>query len=215
MARKQKLTLDVAIRTAIQSNSQRQLAKKLGVSPRTVGRWLHGESKPRDSGKVMRQLSPIYYHTKRVIEKGNATYTGDDAISPPRTAIPLAGDRKEIAVRDGFGKPIKGADGKPRKRLSDWVNYDVSALDYASIMDALRDIRDRAPARGTTIQVVYRVRAKHFSPYRRQKIDSADNEATKLKLIRSDMSDGDLWSFVLAPLAAANARVLFLAVVER
>lgn len=209
MARKQKLTRDVALRTALQSNSQRQLAKKLGVSPRTVGRWLRGESAPREPGRIMRKLAPIHYHTARKIAEANATYTGDDAISPPKTAIPIVGDRKLIHERDAYG------DKTGRMRYSDWVNYDVKYLDTAAIFDALRAIRDAAGERGRGLQLVYRVKRGHYSIYRRQKIDASEREGTKLFEVYAGMSDETLWRISLAPLVAADAHILFIAVLER
>jgi hypothetical protein len=170
---------------------------------------LHGESSPREPKQVMRRLTPMYHHIRRVIEQGNATYTGPDKITPPRTAIPIAGERREIAERDGFGRPTGN------KRLSDWVNYDVKYLGVDAIFDAIRDIRDRAPARGATVQIIYRVRTNHYSPYRRHAVSAAENEATKLKLVLPDMTDGELWSHTLGPLVAAGAHILYIAVVER
>lgn len=201
---KAKLTLDVALRTALIDNTQRGLARKLGVSPRTVGRWLRGESKPREPGRVMRKVSPMHYSIRRKIEAENATYTGADKIKAPQTAVPVLGHRAEINARDEYGRPTG------EKILSDWVNFNVSRMDVRAQFDVLRALRER----GAIVQLVYDVPAGGTSLGGREYARKS-RAATGLIQLSRGMSDSELWEDTLAPLFNKGLKVRYIGEIQR
>lgn len=210
MARK--LSFEVLIRSAYQSAvpkgrtepTKRELARILGVSPRTVGRWLADESKPR--ADTLERLRPTlqkqHAKSRRVAERLNRKADAD----PPFTQIPVAGVRKMIAERDIEGNKTG------REYSSDWVNYDVSTLDTRALFDFLRGLAER----GAKVQIVYKV-PKGGTSLGGRDYPNGGQASTGAVDLDPEMGDSALWDETLGPLhehPGKPLRTVWIAVLE-
>lgn len=207
-----RLSFEVLIRTALlgaippgkEKANQSELARRLGVSRRTVGRWLNDEAKPspRTLERIEGTLRAEYKRVTAATRRINRHFKAD----PPPMAIPFAGERRMVRERDMYGKET----GK--EFASDWVNYDVGDYDIKAIFDLLRGLRER----GSAIQIVYRV-PKGGTSLGGREYKGGGRASTTPQEINPEWSDSELWERTIGPLhdhPGAKLRVLYIAVLE-
>jgi len=197
-----RLTFDVLIRSAFQAAvrpgvphpSQRELARRLGVSPRSVGRWLHDVFKPRAS--TLERISPALEREHKIARDTAKKINRRAEARPPRTEIPIAGERRWLTEY--------GAEGEKTGFLysSDWVNYDVSTYDLRAIFDFLRGMRDIE----ATVQIVYQI--AEGSAY----VTVSGRASTTPVELYSELSDDELWEETMD--RTNGGRALFVAALE-
>jgi len=207
-----RLSFEVLIRTALlgavpdggKAPTKTELSKRLGVSRRTVGRWLNGESKPRVdyAGRIDKVLRTEYKRVRAAAKRINRHFDAE----PPEQLIPIAGERRTIAERDAYG------DATGRMIASDWVNYDMSGYDIRAMFDFLRGLR----ALERVIQIIYSIPAGGTSLGGREYRGSSRGATSPIQL-HSEMGDAELWEETLGPIGDHQGkalRVLFVAVLE-
>jgi hypothetical protein len=218
MPRRSPVSIQAQVITALQKHTQKQLAAKIGVSERTIRRWLTGETEPaphafsrlslQDEFKLVRR--GVRYHTRKYAPHAD----------PPEAQIPLRGERRALRSYDENGKWIGAKKDKHGNEYggktyeSDWVNYNVSALPVNEVFAILSKLRNR----GATIQVIFRV--KQY-PGGNRTLEAGSHAATGLFSLVG-WTDSELWGggpgmkglahFVVF---GTHHRILWIAVLER
>lgn len=119
--------------------TQKELAAKLGVSERTIRRWKTGEATPSvERQKSIRQAASV--------ARRKATRRAPQLQSFPA----IQGHRRELIQWEyKNGRAVDSG----RRELSDWVNYDVSAMPLQKIYDFIY-----IWSRTNQVQIIYEIR---------------------------------------------------------
>jgi transcriptional regulator with XRE-family HTH domain len=211
---RRKLTFEVLIRTAFQGAiskkekakaepkpTKAELARRLGVSARTVSRWLNDEAKP--SPETMQRIDKtLRKEYKRVRDTADRINRHFDA-RPPRMAIPIAGERRMLHKYDRYGKDTGELEA------SDWVNYDVRTYDVQTIFDMLRGLKEKR----RVIQLIYKI-PKGGTSLGGKEYEGGGRSSTEITRLNPSWGDAELWERTLGPLQDNRLKLLYVAVLD-
>ena len=135
----QRYTINEALATLLQQNSQRGAAKKLGVNSRTLERWLSGEYAPSKASQEKIRHAAGNVRRQLVAKAKRENY------EPIRATVPVYGYRRKLRQH--------GREGKPTGQMiySDWTNYRVDRLSLEQALAVLSDIQRM----GTLVQFIF------------------------------------------------------------
>lgn len=122
-------TIEDALATVLQLNSQRAAAKFIGVNSRTLERWLSGELKPSPPSQQKIRAAATKVRRQLVARAKRENYPS------VRSPVPVYGTRRLLSQYDNKGKPT----GK--QFYSDWINYRVDRLDFEQTLAVLVDLQ--------------------------------------------------------------------------
>jgi transcriptional regulator with XRE-family HTH domain len=213
MARR-KLTFEVLIRTAFQGAiskkeatkkepkpSKAELGRRLGVSAKTVSRWLADESKP-DPKTMQRIEQSLHKEYKRVSSEAKRINRHFDA-RPPEMAIPIVGERRMLKERDSMGRDTG------REVPSDWVNYDVRTYDVQTIFDLMRGLRDKR----AIIQLIYKI-PRGGTSLGGKEYKGGGRSTTEIIRLNRSWGDAELWENTIGPLQDNRLTLLYVGVID-
>jgi transcriptional regulator with XRE-family HTH domain len=183
--------------TLSQTQTQKQIAKKLRVSDRTIRRWKNEGVEPASYLKrierVQDRLQDEFEREHKRVEKSlrddRRKHPNAPKIERKVKILPPAA-RRELKVYEA------GRD-TGRTKSSDWINYDVAALNIKEIFEIVRALRDE----GRIVQLIYRIpkgaRYPRDARGRPGKVVSKSTRSGTPPLDLSNLDDGELMDFLM------------------
>lgn len=136
---------DLLLQLQARGLSQKKIADRLGVHPRTIRKWKSGETSPSDAhyAKAQRAASKARSENRALARRQTR---GRQPI--PRDVPIPSSERRTLRTYRG-GKWTGGYE------LSDWVNYNVRGWSNADVLDFIEALRERGAAMRMKIQLIY------------------------------------------------------------
>lgn len=195
---KRRYSLRDKLVTLSASFTQRQMAARFRISERTIRRWKNEGVEPnRNLRHIVRAVDDRLQDEFEREHKRVVKNLRDDRRKHPdaprlerKLKILPEGSRRELKVYE------RGRD-TGLTRASDWINYDVRAMNTAEILEVMKAIRDE----GKLMQMVYRIpKGARYPRDARGRPGKVMNKSTRTgtpPVDLSNMDDGDLLDFLL------------------
>ncbi len=183
--------------TLAQSMTQKEIARALGISERTVRRWKNEGVEPnrairrvqRAEGKLQRSFEREHKRVAEKLRRDRRKHRGAPRIEKKLRVIP-PGTRRQLRVYR------RGRD-TGKFRPSEWIGYKVEALNFREIFEVVRALRDE----GHVVQLIYRIPKGSRYPDdkngRPGRVVKESTRAVSPPLDLSNLDDNDLTEFLL------------------
>lgn len=205
--------------TLAQAMTQKQIARELGISERTVRRWKNEGVEPnralrrvaRAETKLQRSFEREHKRIVEDIRRDRRKHKGAPRIEKKVRVLP-PGERQQLRV-------YRAGRDTGQLRTSEWINYRVEALGLKEIFEIVRALRDE----GRIVQLIYRIpKGARYPDDARGKPGRVVKQSTRTgspPLDLSNLDDGDLMDFLLRYVDAEpgpkSRRILYVSALDK
>jgi transposase len=215
---KRRYTLRDKLVTLSQAYTQKQIAKQLGVSDRTIRRWKNEGVKPAVAlpeirGSLYNLQASFERERKRLtkmLREDRRKHPGAPKLDKVLRILP-PGHRRKL-------REYKAGRETGKKRDSEWINYDTAKLDFDEIFQLVQALRDE----GRIVQLIYHIpKGARYPRDSRGRVGKPVSKPVRVgtpPLDLSNMDDGDLQEFLLryvdAEYTSKSRRIVYVSALD-